>query len=54
MNTVQSVQAGVILLLEPVSAAVLSALLLISNLGIFQLIGGALILLSNYFVIKSE
>ncbi|MCL4518068.1 MAG: DMT family transporter [Thaumarchaeota archaeon] len=54
IEKVQSVQAGVILLLEPVSAAILSAALLISDLGMFQIVGGALILLSNYFVIKSE
>ncbi|MDG6997638.1 MAG: EamA family transporter [Nitrososphaerota archaeon] len=54
IEKVGPVQAGVILLLEPVSASVLSAFLLISNTGIFQLVGGALILLSNYLVIKSE
>jgi drug/metabolite transporter (DMT)-like permease len=47
---VEALRAGVILMLEPISAAVLSALLFISVPSLIQVVGGALILLSNYFV----
>ena len=44
--------AGIILLLEPVSASILAAIFFAQPLGIEIIIGGALILLSNYFVIR--
>lgn len=47
---VETLRAGVILLLEPISSAILSVVLLISVPNLIQVIGGALILLSNYFV----
>ncbi len=54
IEKVESLQAGVILLLEPISAAVISAVLMISELGALQIAGGALILLSNYFATRSS
>lgn len=54
VETVSSIQAGVILLLEPISAALLSVLLMISSLGPLELIGAGLILVSNYFVVRSD
>ena len=47
---VEILRAGVILLLEPISSAVISVVLLISIPNWVQIVGGALILLSNYFV----
>ncbi|MHB8566261.1 MAG: DMT family transporter [Nitrososphaerales archaeon] len=54
IEKVAALQAGVILLLEPISAAVISAILMISGLGVMQVAGGILILLSNYFAIRSK
>jgi drug/metabolite transporter (DMT)-like permease len=51
---VSASNAGIILLLEPVSASILSVLFLKEILSINIIIGGALILLSNYLVIKEE
>ena len=51
VDKVPVMQAGVILLLEPVSATTLSVILRISVLSWLQLVGGAIILLSNYLVI---
>jgi DME family drug/metabolite transporter len=51
IERVQSLQAGIILLLEPVSAAVLSSIVLLNSLTVLQIGGGALILASNYLVI---
>ncbi|MGI0090340.1 MAG: DMT family transporter [Nitrososphaerales archaeon] len=48
IEKIQSLQAGVMLLLEPVSAAVLSVTLRISTPGLLVVLGGGLILLSNY------
>ena len=53
IERVQALQAGVILLLEPISAVILSVVLLISTPSLVQAAGGALILLSNYFVNRS-
>lgn len=54
IGKLQSLQAGVILLLEPVSSAILSVLLVISTLTLLQVIGGGLILFSNYLVSRSD
>ena len=54
VDRVQSVNAGIILLLEPVSSAVLSALLMIASLSWLQLLGGAMILFSNYLVLRDS
>ncbi|MHB2037253.1 MAG: DMT family transporter [Nitrososphaerales archaeon] len=54
IEKVQALQAGVILLLEPISTAILSIVLLISTPSLIQAAGGALILLSNYFVNRSS
>jgi DME family drug/metabolite transporter len=51
VRKVAAVQAGVILLLEPVSAAVISIVIHIATLNLIQIAGGVLILLSNYFVV---
>ncbi len=51
VERLMAIQAGVILLIEPISAAILSALFKISYLSWVQVAGGALILLSNYFVL---
>lgn len=48
------IQAGVILLIEPISSAIISAVFKISVLSWLQLLGGALILLSNYLVISES
>jgi DME family drug/metabolite transporter len=50
IQNVEALQAGVILLLEPISAVILSVALMISTPSVVQVVGGALILLSNYFV----
>jgi drug/metabolite transporter (DMT)-like permease len=54
IERIQTLQAGVILLLEPVSAAILSVVLLISTPSLVQAAGGAMILLSNYFINRSS
>jgi drug/metabolite transporter (DMT)-like permease len=46
--------AGIILLLEPVSATVLAWMFFSQKIGLYLLIGGILILFSNYLVIRSE
>jgi len=46
--------AGILLLLEPVSAAILAMIFFKQVLGIDIIMGGALILLSNYFVIRES
>jgi drug/metabolite transporter (DMT)-like permease len=52
VDKVLAAHAGVILLLEPVSAAILSAIIGISVLSWLQLVGGCLILVSNFFVVS--
>lgn len=46
--------AGMLLLLEPISAAILAALFFDQPIGPDVILGGALILLSNYFVISAR
>jgi drug/metabolite transporter (DMT)-like permease len=46
--------AGIILLLEPVSATVIAWIFLSQSIGVYTLLGGVLILLSNYLIIRSE
>jgi DME family drug/metabolite transporter len=46
--------AGILLLLEPISASILAALFFDQPIGPDIILGGALILLSNYFVIRSR
>lgn len=46
--------AGILLLLEPVSAAILAMIFFDQAVGIEIIVGGALILLSNYFVIRES
>ncbi|MFI5322108.1 MAG: DMT family transporter [Thermodesulfobacteriota bacterium] len=46
--------AGIILLLEPVSATVIAWIFLSQRIGLYILFGGIFILLANYLVISSE
>ncbi len=46
--------AGIILLLEPVSATVIAWIFLSQHIGIYILFGGVFILLSNFLIIRSE
>jgi drug/metabolite transporter (DMT)-like permease len=46
--------AGILLLLEPVSASILAALFFDQPIGLDIIIGGALILVANYFVISER
>ncbi|MHB1908646.1 MAG: DMT family transporter [Nitrososphaerales archaeon] len=52
VSGVRSLQAGVILLLEPVSATIMSIVLSITVLSTLELLGGGLILVSNYLVMR--
>ncbi len=52
VKKVPTSNAGIILLLEPVSAAVLAALFLHQPITLNVVIGGILILIANYLVIK--
>ena len=52
LNRVSASVAGIILLLEPVSATILAWLFFSQSVGIYIFLGGVLILLSNYIVIK--
>jgi drug/metabolite transporter (DMT)-like permease len=54
MRKVPSADAGILLLLEPVSAALLAAIFLNQALTINIIIGGILILVANYLVIKKH
>ena len=54
IEKIQSLHAGVMLLLEPVSAAVLSVVLRISTPDLLVVIGGGLILISNYIANSSR
>ena len=51
---IEASTAGILLLLEPVSAAILAALFFGQPIGPDVVLGGALILLSNYFVISAR
>ncbi len=53
LRVVDASVAGIILLLEPVSAAFLAAILFGQSLSVTTIAGGALILLSNYLVSSS-
>ena len=46
--------AGIILLLEPLTAIIIADILFSQKVGIELALGGTLILISNYFVIKSD
>ncbi len=54
MKKVPTVSGGVILLLEPVVAAILSVIFLKQAMTINLILGGILILIANYLVIKSH
>ncbi len=51
VKKVPTMDAGIIMLLEPVVGAILSAVFLKQAITIYLIIGGALILLANYLVI---
>jgi drug/metabolite transporter (DMT)-like permease len=46
--------AGIILLLEPVSATIIAWVFFSQKIGLYLLIGGAFILFSNYLIIRNE
>lgn len=52
LGRVSASVAGIILLLEPVSATILAWLFFSQSVGLYIILGGILILLSNYIVIK--
>lgn len=54
LDKLQASVAGIILLLEPVSSAVLASVFFNQQIGIYILIGGALILTANIWAIYSE
>jgi len=54
VKKIQASIAGIILLLEPVSATILAMFFFIQAISINILIGGLLILLSNYLIIKKS
>lgn len=51
IKKVKAITAGMLLLLEPVSAALLATLIFGEALTPFMVVGGLLILLSNYFIL---
>jgi len=54
IEKVKAISAGIILMLEPISASILAWFFLSQALTINIIIGGALILLANYLVIKKK
>ena len=54
LESISASVAGIILLLEPVSATVIAWLFLSQRIGLYTLFGGVFILLSNYLIIRSE
>ncbi|CAG0960560.1 hypothetical protein METP3_00801 [Methanosarcinales archaeon] len=54
VQKVNSSTAGIILLLEPISAAILAAILFAQPIDLDLLYGGTLILLSNYLLISKD
>jgi drug/metabolite transporter (DMT)-like permease len=52
VKVVPAVDAGIIMLLEPVVGTVLAALFLAQKISLSLFIGGALILISNYLIIR--
>ena len=54
LEKVSASVAGIILLLEPVSATILAWLFFSQKIGVYVLAGGVFILISNYLVIRSE
>lgn len=53
VKKVRAVDAGIIMLLEPIIGAILAALFLQQPLTLGIILGGALILLANYYTIRS-
>lgn len=54
MQKIQATSAGIVLMLEPISASLLAFVLLSQPLTLNILAGGALILISNYLVIRKK
>lgn len=52
IRSVKAVTAGILLLLEPLSAAILAVIIFGQPLTPFMILGGSIILASNYFIIK--
>ena len=53
VEKVPAIKAGIIMLLEPIVGAILAAIFLHQPITIGIIIGGALILVANYLVIRS-
>ena len=54
LEKVRASIAGIILLTEPLSATIIAAIIFNQKIGFELLIGGFLIFLSNYFVLKND
>ncbi|MBM2821210.1 MAG: protein of unknown function transrane [Candidatus Berkelbacteria bacterium] len=54
VKKVKAVDAGIIMLLEPVVGAILAAIFLFQPLNLYILIGGVMILFANYLVIANN
>jgi drug/metabolite transporter (DMT)-like permease len=54
VKEIRASTAGIILLLEPISGAILAALFLSQPITSNIIVGGLLILLANYLVIRAE
>lgn len=54
VKKVKAVDAGIIMLLEPVVGAILAAIFLFQPLNLYIIVGGVLILFANYLVIANN
>jgi len=54
LEKVSASVAGIILLLEPVSATIIAWMFFSQKIGVYVLAGGVFILFSNYLIIRSE
>jgi drug/metabolite transporter (DMT)-like permease len=54
VQKIQASVAGIILLLEPISATILAAIFFAQSISLSTFFGGALILLSNYLIIHNK
>ena len=54
LEKISASAAGIVLLLEPVSATILAWLFFSQNIGFSVIAGGVLILVSNYLIIREE
>ena len=52
IKTVKAMTAGILLLMEPLSATIMAVILFSQPLTLFMIFGGAIILSSNYLILK--